>query len=249
MRLIALLAAACALWTSSAIAGAWLREDGTGMIYLSQEEVRDPSTGAEWGYTTVYAEYGLRPDLTVGLDIGAGEDADDWKILVFTRRQLPAGRLPGRLSFQLGLGSSGAPGGNVQGMLRPAISWGGSFETPLGWAWANTDLAGEYRMGLSEVEAPADDGYGAYSYGGSYDALAYSEGYKLDTTLGLNLAPHRQIIAEIRAEFPDGGDMTLRFVPSLAQRVAGRVWLQLGGIVGLQNDDTLGLLLGSRVEF
>jgi len=235
-----LLSGAFGTAATGASAGAWLREEGAGLIYFSQEEVEDQETNASWGYTTLYAEYGIAPRLTFGIDAGKGEDDDDWKALMFLRTGWELGWLPGRIALEMGVGASGAPDGTADSMFRPSVSWGNSFETPLGWAWVNVDAAAEYRLGWSAVEAETRPGY---------DALSFSEGYKLDLTLGLNATPRTQILAEFRSEYPSEGDRTLRLVPSVARRFGDGVWLQLGAIVGLDNDDTVGVIFGSRIEF
>ncbi|ARE40267.1 hypothetical protein RGUI_2126 [Rhodovulum sp. P5] len=225
----------CLAGTTTADAGAWLREDGTGVVYLSYEAMEDRDYGSTWGYSTLFGEYGLSPHLTVGIDAGRGDGPDDWKAKVFLRRGQELERLNGRYALQLGIGISGAPGGLRETLLRPAISWGNSFETGLGWAWVNVDAAGEYR--LTQGTAAATAGYGVEAT------------YKLDMALGLTTGARTQIMAELRSEFPPGEGRTLRAVPSVSRRVSGRVWLQLGGIVGLDGDDTAGLLVGSRIEF
>jgi hypothetical protein len=224
----------------AARAGAWLREPGEGMIYLSQETSRDRDWGGTWGYTTLYGEYGVRPWLTLGIDSGKGEQDDDWKAVTFARIGWDPAFLPGRVAVELGLGVSGTEDGGVEGLVQPVLSWGNSFETALGWGWVNVGAKGEFFMGPTWKNVDTNPEYVPWQV---------TEGYKLDVTLGLNPTPRTQVIVEFRGENPTEGEQMLRFVPSVARRFGEHVWVHLGGIVGVENDNSVGLLLGSRFEF
>ena len=224
----------------AARAGAWLREPGEGMIYLSQEASRDREWGGTWGYTTLYGEYGFRSWLTLGIDAGKGEQDDDWKLVSFARTGWDPGFLPGRVAIELGFGASGTEDGGVEAIVQPALSWGNSFETAFGWGWVNIDARGEFYMGPTwqNVETAPE-----------YMPWQVAEGYKLEVTLGLSPTPRTQVIVEFRGEDPVDGEQMLSVVPSVARRFGEHVWVRLGGIVGVENDDSVGLLLGSRFEF
>lgn len=211
--------------TPDARGGAWLREKGSGMLSFSYESSQDTVWGGSWGYTSIYSEYGLRPRLTLGIDAGKGDVADDWKALVFLRTGRELERLPGRIAMEFGVGGTGAPGGLSEPMLRSGLSWGHGLATRFGNAWVNVDAAAEQKV------------------------LSRTTDYKLDLTLGLTPRPRTQIVVEFRAQDTAEADPSLRLVPSLARRLGQRTWLRLGGSVGLHNDDTTGLILGSRVEF
>ncbi len=71
-RLIAPLLA-LAMGASPAFSGAWLRAEGDGFL-SSTIKVQDDDDTTTYG--TLYAEYGINPDLTVGLDIGSDEGGD-----------------------------------------------------------------------------------------------------------------------------------------------------------------------------
>ncbi|TCM87999.1 hypothetical protein [Rhodovulum steppense] len=224
-------------------AGAWLREDGAGMLAFSQE-----IAGSGANYSSVYAEYGLNARMTLGLDAGKGEAAEDWKAVVFLRMGREFEWLPGRVAAELGLGAAGAAEGGAEGdaeggaegVLQSGLSWGNSFQTGLGWAWVNLDAKGIFHLAAASETAPP-------SVAGL--PMALTEGYKLDLTLGLNLSERMQVSLEMRFEDPAEGADSLRLVPAIARRVGRRGWISLGAIVGLDGSSASGLVLGSRVEF
>lgn len=192
------------------------------------------------GYTSLYGEYGLTGRLTIGLDAGKGEAADDWKAVAFVRIGREFDWLPGRVAAELGLGAAGSDISGVAAVVQPGASWGHSFETGRGWAWVNVDARALLHLTpVSEAEPQGVAGL----------PMALEEGYKLDLSLGLNMTPRTQLGLEIRVEDPTDGDSTLRLVPGIARRFGERSWVTLGGIVAREEDGGLGLVLGSRIEF
>ena len=216
-------------------AGAWLREDGAAMLAFSQE-----IAGSGANYSSVYAEYGLNARMTLGLDTGKGEAAEDWKAVVFLRMGRDFDWLPGRVAAELGLGAAGAAEGGAEGVLQSGLSWGNSFQTGLGWAWVNLDAKGIFHLAAASETAPP-------SVAGL--PVTLTGGYKLDLTLGLNLSERMQVSLEMRFEDPAEGADSLRLVPAIARRVGRRGWISLGAVVGLDGTSASGLVLGSRVEF
>ncbi|MEV8466044.1 hypothetical protein AB0T83_04500 [Fluviibacterium sp. DFM31] len=79
MRIITLAVLLCGLPCAAALAGAWPREPGTGFVSLGYEitTLQDELSGAVApqfdGYGTLFAEYGLTPRMTIGLDLGGDE--------------------------------------------------------------------------------------------------------------------------------------------------------------------------------
>lgn len=128
------------------MAGAWLREKGTGFLSLSSQ-VTEPD---EYGFYRVdaglYAEYGLTERLTLGVD--AGHDMlRVSKGLVFLR--LPLGRETHktRLAMEIGAGQVGD-----DTALRPGLSIGRGIKLWDRYGWLNADgrvvLAGGGAMTL-----------------------------------------------------------------------------------------------------
>jgi len=110
-----------------AAAGAWLRGVGDG--FLSWTFKIQDGDGAV-GYSTAYAEYGMNPDLTVGLDMGSDE-LGDYKALAFVL--MPISREGTQVVFELAAGT--LQGGAA---IRPGISVG------RGWNWH--DLGGWWNV-------------------------------------------------------------------------------------------------------
>ena len=114
-RLVALLLA-LATGSSPANAGAWLRAEGDGFLSTTIKLQDDDNTST---YGTLYAEYGINPDLTVGLDIGSDEGGDH-KGLAFVL--MPLSRDGLHIAFELAAGTL-----DEGGALRPGISMGRSL--------------------------------------------------------------------------------------------------------------------------
>ncbi|MBN2907891.1 MAG: hypothetical protein JXJ18_14365 [Rhodobacteraceae bacterium] len=206
-------------------AGGWLRDAGGRMLSVSHEISHDQTWGGTWGYTTVYGEYELSPRLTLGLDAGRGDADGDWKALIFLRTGHAFDALPGRVAIELGLGAAGLPEGGAEGLIRPVLSWGYGTPTRLGAAWVNLDASAEHRVQTARTAT------------------------KVDLTLGLSVTSRNALTLEVRTEDPAQGARTLRLAPSVQHRLGRGPWLRLGAIIGLENDDSLGLILGSRFEF
>ena len=114
-RLIALLIA-LTIGPSPATAGAWLRAEGGGFL-SSTIKIQDDDNTTTYG--TLYAEYGINPDLTVGIDIGSDEGGDH-KGLAFVL--MPLSRDGLHIAFELAAGTL-----DEGAALRPGISVGRSL--------------------------------------------------------------------------------------------------------------------------
>lgn len=126
------LALCCMLgWLAAgpARAGAWLRDEGDG---FSTWNIKVQDGGTTKAYSTLYAEYGLNPDLTGGLDIG-GDETGDYKALAFVL--MPIRRDTLHVAFQLAAGAIAN-----EPALRPGISVGRGLRIGGLDGWANIDL-------------------------------------------------------------------------------------------------------------
>lgn len=136
-RVLALaLALICAL-PAPLCAGAWLRGVGDGFLSwgVKVQDHDDTKT-----YSTVYAEYGINPDLTLGVDLGSDE-AGGHKALAFVRMPLSRERL--HVAFELGAGVLGE-----RPAIRPGLSLGQGLTFGERNGWFNIDtranVAGEH---------------------------------------------------------------------------------------------------------
>jgi|AntRauTorckE5430_2_1112549.scaffolds.fasta_scaffold04045_2 hypothetical protein len=131
---------------TDAVAGAWLRETGTGFLSLAGEVTEPDAFGIYRQDYSLYAEYGLAERLTLGVD--AGHDMLRMsKAVVFAR--LPLGRADRtvKLAVELGAGQVGD-----DTALRPGLSIGRGIKLWDRDGWLNADgravLAGGGAMTL-----------------------------------------------------------------------------------------------------
>ncbi|MEI4260244.1 hypothetical protein [Roseovarius sp. D0-M9] len=149
MRYALALLAALTLAPAPAAAGPWLRGAGEGFLSWTVKVQDDDD--AKW-YGTLYTEYGINPDLTVGLDLGSDEDGGH-KALAFVL--MPVSREGLHVAFELGAGTldDGAA-------LRPGLSvgrgldWGQfggwwALDTRLQITGGATDLAIDATLGVT----------------------------------------------------------------------------------------------------
>jgi hypothetical protein len=137
-----LLSIACA---APAAAGAWLRDAGTGFTATTAALRWNPD-GTVTQETGFFAEYGLRPRLTLGVDM-SGDNVSGGSGALFA--VLPVGRIDGplRMSVDLGLGGRQAPGGIAPfGRIGFAIGtgWAGAGGGGTGGGWASARLSAEF---------------------------------------------------------------------------------------------------------
>ncbi|HEY9039952.1 MAG TPA: hypothetical protein VIN05_13530 [Roseovarius sp.] len=124
------LALCCLLaWLPAARAGAWLRAEGEGFTSWS---IKAQDGAISKTYSTLYAEYGLNPDLTGGLDIG-GDETGEYKALAFVL--MPIRRDDLHVSFQLAAGAI-----TNDPALRPGISVGRGLQLGGLDGWTNVDI-------------------------------------------------------------------------------------------------------------
>ncbi|MGB0905203.1 MAG: hypothetical protein ACPGVJ_09920, partial [Mangrovicoccus sp.] len=111
-------------------------------------------------------------------------------------------------------------------VLRPGISWGMGFESPLGSGWAALDLRHEYRLSREETV------------------------YKADLTLGSQIPGNR--LAYIQAQYGDypGTKPSLRLAPGVVQKVNKTISLEAALLYDVESSaDQLGLKLGLWLDF
>lgn len=130
-RLIALFVLLIGLLPGPLMAGAWLRDEGVGFVSLTTTLEEPQDWGAPDGYGALYAEYGLTPDLTLGLDLGVDEGGRE-KAIAFA--VLPFHRDGLRINFEIGVGTSDA-----HPVLRPGVSVGRDISLAGLGGWFSVD--------------------------------------------------------------------------------------------------------------
>jgi len=205
----------------AADAGAWLREEGTGFASAAARLSwpAENISGEPSQYYTLYAEYGLRPNLTMGVDLGRSVSGGS-KTLAFARIPLWTPDNGHRLAAELGAGV-------IEGRstLRPGILYGYGFSTGRFAGWISVDTQAEW----SVVTGATD--------------------FKLDMTMGLNRPSGAKWIAQVQTGAPDGEDRFARLAPSYVTPIGKGRYLELGMTWGVAGDNSAGILLGMWQEF
>jgi hypothetical protein len=217
---------------AQASAGAWPREEGSTFLSLSYTV----TTGARTllaamqdirSYGSVYAEYGLTPRLTVGLDAGygMGEDEKVGTALAFARLPVWTSAEGQRLAAELGFGLLDDDSDGRQLRIRPGLAWGRGFESRRGAGWLGLDAWAELRLPSQDV------------------AL------KADATAGLKPNDDWMLIAQVQAgRYPDDGPL-VRLAPSVVRRLGERTHVQLSLIGSVVGDDAMGVKLAAWFSF
>ena len=200
-------------------AGPWLRDEGAGFLSFSStiEEAKEP--GAADTFTTLYGEYGLRPKLTLGVDMGVDE-LGFYKAIAFAVMPVTQLSSERKISLEFGVGTTdGAP------VMRPgfAIGHGVSFNGMSGW------MSFETRAEIQIWDAD----------------LAIST----DVTFGLNATKQTKWIFQLQQGGAMSDPDYLRFAPSVVVQTGNGRHLELGMTAGVQNASAVGLKIGLWHEF
>ncbi|EBA08288.1 hypothetical protein [Sagittula stellata] len=160
MRPCAILAVTAFLLTCLAAvparAGAWQRAKGAGFAMVSAQVSwpQDLSNGNGLAptedYQTFYLEYGLRPRLTLGLDLGRSVSGGD-KTVVFFQVPLRDRDTGPKVALQMGLGRI-----DSDDVVRPGLSVGWGRER----GWLSIDMLAEMHAGTGRHDLKLDVTWG-----------------------------------------------------------------------------------------
>lgn len=176
-------------------AGPWMRETGKGLAVISAY----PGANAASSYAGLYAEYGLTPRLTAGIDTGRAASGRA-KAIAFLRRALPLPGPPAMVaSAEIGLGRVAR-----QAVLRPGLSLGYGLDGKLGTGWLALDTMAE--IGLTRR----------------------TRALKTDLTLGLRPRDGLQAMLQLQTGRSAVDPPVARLVPSLVMELRGGAQLELG---------------------
>ncbi len=175
------------------------------------------------GYTALYYEFGATPRLTFGLDAGRSQNGE-YTAILFARRALDLELFGGRTAVQAGAGAVEL-GGTSDTLLELGAAWGKGLETRFGGGWMAVDTKLHY---FTEAQDFAG---------------------KIDFTLGIKPTDRTMLILQLQASDYPNADPTLALAPSVVRKVGERHYFELGLDVGLANDTTAGIKLGTWLEF
>ena len=244
MMRAALLGLMLTIAAGPAAAGAWPRAEGEAFVSLGstlapEGEMLVTGTGSLRSYTSVYAEYGLTPKWTIGLDAGFGQGDGDrtTAALVFARYPLWQTDSGHHVAAELGIGyiDEQVDTPNItaimdedpeqQFRIRPGLSWGKGFESRWGGGWMGIESSLEWRAPTGELA------------------------FKTDLTAGLKPSDRWMGILQLQyGNYPDS-DPVLRLVPSVVRKFGSRTHLQLGIMAPLVGDDTPGIKFATWITF
>ena len=174
------------MWATTAAGGAWLREEGTAFVATSILQGLDGHSDA-----ALYAEYGLRPKLTLGVKADASMIAGQvsgGSGFAFVRLAVNTGDRPYKLAYEIGVGAT--LGAETAPLLRTGLSYGRGIKWREKYGWFAMDFAVEWSFG----EVPHT--------------------VKLDTTLGMGLTDTTKLMMQVFVSSA-GDDTSLTLAPSL----------------------------------
>ena len=176
-------------------AGAWPREEGKSFLSFSLESY------AGTNYLSLFYEYGLTPNLTLGLDAGRDPAAGTSSAIVFLRYPVLFGGA-NVFALELGLGET-VQSGETVATIRPGFYWGRGI-----------DFAG--LSGWTGVEM-------TYAQGTNGKALG-----KIQATIGANLRNNRLAILDLQYENPSTGESFVAIAPSHVFELGQNTRFQIG---------------------
>lgn len=181
-----LLLIAALMLAGPAYAGAWLRAEGTGFLAYSSVLAEDGTLDG-----SLYAEYGLRPKLTLGvkvdIDMTQGRMGNGTGF-AFARKPIRTRDRPFQLAYEIGIGSTFGDQSDM--LVLTGLSYGRGIKIGERHGWL------------------AVDGSVEWSLGGATDTG------KLDTTLGLALNDKFKVMVQVFYSQTDSASTTT-LAPSL----------------------------------
>ncbi len=184
----------------------------------------------DFGFTSLYFDYGLSDRLTFGIDAGRENVPDTFQWILFLALAVspPEWRL--KAAIELGAGQRQFPetddrNDGRETVLRPGLSLGMGFESWLGPSWAALDLRLEHRTRHADTVRKAD--------------------------LTVGVAPTEKALVYLQAqysEYPDV-DAKLRLVPTYVRRLTENISVEAGLLYDVFGDDRIGFRTGLWLEF
>ncbi|MDQ2093490.1 hypothetical protein [Rhodalgimonas zhirmunskyi] len=203
-----------------ATAGPWPREKGHGFLASATQVDAAAFEGPYGVYSTVYLEYGLGRNWTVGMDIGHGISGKH-KLIAFLRHPVFQGESGLIAALEIG-------GGTVAGepTIRPGFSLGKGLSFTNGRSgWLSLETYGELRL----VSRRTD--------------------FKADATFGVTHSDRFKTIWQLQGGVSSGDPSFLRLAPSVVVRTGRQSHVELGASADIYGGDRLGLKIGLWRDF
>ncbi|RYH06868.1 hypothetical protein [Tropicimonas sp. IMCC6043] len=233
---------AAALVQPAAAGGAWPRGKGHVFASLTYSTFGDvvtyfqglarPIPGVTYpeltSETGLYAEYGLTERLTFGLDRSTRGPGEAMTSVWFLRRNF--GRPDWRSSYGLELGFGSARIWNdweivEDTQLRVGAAWGRGFESRWFGGWVDVD---------AKLSAFAETGIRAW---------------KVDTTFGISRDERGLLYLQMQSGAIGDSPTYTRAVPTFVLRLPRGISLESAMLLGVRNEDDLGMKVGAWLEF
>ena len=212
-------------------AGPWPREVGRTFLSLSGERNR-----ADSSYASVYAEYGLMPRTTLGMELGRADQAETSAIL-WLQRALDDGQGPNRFAMQSGAGVIQRDDLALP-VVQGALSWGRGFDR----GWITAQVLAKMTGSAPDPRAPMRPSFAA-------SFLTAERVIKTDVTLGLRPRDGLMVINSLWLEHPQDEEHSARLMSSLVFDVPGPVKVELGMVNPLSGPSEQAVRLGTWLEF
>ncbi|MDX1785729.1 MAG: hypothetical protein R3210_06335 [Roseovarius sp.] len=202
------------LLPGQALAGPWLRDAGRGFLSYSVTLEDAQAYGAAGGYGTIYAEYGLRSNLTLGLDLGSDERGQ-YKAFAFAVLPLLSQSRDTKVTAEFGLGMI-----DDEAVARPGIATGRSFELLDRFGWMSIETRAEIGIESGDVAV------------------------KTDLTLGYNPGPRSKWMVQLQHGRSLADPGYLRVVPSVVIETHPGRHIEFGVTAGIRNAAAFGIKFG-----
>ena len=212
-------------------AGPWPREVGRTFLSLSGERNRADST-----YASAYAEYGLTPRTTLGMELGRADQAETSAIL-WLQRALDDGQGPNRFAMQSGAGVI-RRGDDTLPVVQGALSWGRGFDK----GWLSAQVLAKVTGSAPDPRAPVRPSFAA-------SFLTAARVVKTDVTLGLRPRDGLMVINSLWLEHRQDEDASARLMSSVVFDVPGPVQVELGMVNPLSGPAEQAVRLGTWLDF
>lgn len=271
------IAAAASLCAVEAGAGAWPREPGGGFVSYGVEvtttrralDGRDADPSPDFtGYQSLFAEFGVTPRFTAGLDLGGDETLlsglanDEAEAAArgggLSQEQIEAADATDRAvrtwsAIVFGRYALSAPDARHRFAVQLGLGLR-SYEEQ-GAFFGDEEMREEFilRPLLAYGRGFAGERLSGWlSVEGSVELRARTSGevLKLDTTLGLRRAESRlaYLLQVFTGRFPDA-DPFVKLQPGLVTRLGRGVSLETGAVFGVEGDDSVGATIGLWFEW